>query len=92
LFGLFLGKLQCGSDTFRRTGSAIMPSVIEDFAFIAKRAQEIRIARYHELAVSDPTPAHPLQTVPEQEVTVAGFRYAPGFEHLAAPQPDDATR
>ena len=57
-----------------------MPSVIEDFAFIAKRAQEIRIARYHELGVSDPTPANPPQTVPEQAVTGAGFRYAPGFD------------
>jgi hypothetical protein len=92
LFGPFLGKLQCGSDTFKRTGSASMPSVIEDFAFIAKRAQEIRIARYHELGVSDPTPANPPQTVPEQAVTGAGFRYAPGFEHLAVPQPDDAAR
>ena len=74
-----------------------MPSLIEDFAFIAKRAQEIRVARYQELGVSAPKPPAPPQTVPQQTapqqaVTGEGFRYAPGFEHLAVPQPDDATR
>jgi hypothetical protein len=86
-----LGKLQHGSNIVRRTGSAGMPSVIEDFAFIAKRAQEIRVARYHELGVSDPIPPAAPQTVPNQAVTDGGFRYAPGFEHLAAALPDDAT-
>ena len=68
-----------------------MPSVVEDFACIAKRAQEIRVARYVELGVSDPNPPKPPQTVAKQEVTGGGFRYAPGFEHLATPAPDDAT-
>ena len=69
-----------------------MPSVIEDFAFIAKRAQEIRVARYQELGVSAPNPPAP-QTVTQQtaakQTVTDGFRYAPGFEHLAA-LPDDA--
>ncbi len=67
-----------------------MPSVVDDFTFIAKRAQEIRVARYHELGVCDPNPPSVPQVVPEQAVTSEGFRYAPGFEHLAAPLPDDA--
>jgi hypothetical protein len=67
-----------------------MPSVIEDFAFIARRAHEIRMARYHELGVSDPNPPVAPQAVTEQAVTGGGFRYAPGFEHLAVPLPDDA--
>jgi hypothetical protein len=73
-----------------------MPSVIEDFDFIAKRASEIRMARYHELGVSPPVaPAQPQP--PKQQTAPAlkycdGFRYAPGFEHLAGkapPPPDD---
>ena len=68
-----------------------MPSVIEDFAFIAQRAHEIRMARYHELGVSDPNPPAAPQAITEQTVTGGGFRYAPGFEHLAGPLSDDGT-
>jgi hypothetical protein len=60
-----------------------MPSVIDDFAFIAKRAQEIRAARYQELGVSSPNPPDPPQSVVSETATNSGFRYAPGFEHLA---------
>jgi hypothetical protein len=71
-----------------------MPSLIEDFAFIAKRAQEIRVARYQELGVSAPNPPAAPQTVPQQTVSpqavTEGFRYAPGFEHLAALSNDAA--
>jgi hypothetical protein len=63
-----------------------MPSAVEDFAFIAKRAAEIRAARYQELGVSPPTSAKtsppPPQAVSAPEEN-GGFRYAPGFEHLA---------
>jgi hypothetical protein len=64
-----------------------MPSVIEDFEFIAKRASEIRAARYHELGVSPP-PSLPQEQPPPEETATApkccdGFRYAPGFERLA---------
>ena len=72
-----------------------MPSVIEDFDFIAKRASEIRMARYHELGVSPP--AAPAQPQPStQQAAPApkccdGLRYAPGFENLAGevPPPTD---
>ena len=71
-----------------------MPSVVEDFAFIAKRAHEIRAARYHELGVSPPSspqpPPHPVEeTTLAAQASAGGFRYAPGFEHLAHPQPID---
>ena len=73
-----------------------MPSVIEDFDFIAKRASEIRMARYHELGVSPPTaPAQsqpPTQQAAPAPKCCDGFRYAPGFECLAEespPQIDD---
>jgi hypothetical protein len=76
-----------------------MPSVVEDFAFIAKRAQEISAARYQELGVSPPnSPELPAvspksaarQSTPTQSCS-GGFRYAPGFEHLAgAPLADHA--
>jgi hypothetical protein len=64
-----------------------MSSVIEDFNFIARRASEIRAARYHELGVSPPTSA-PQAQPPTQEAAPArkccdGFKYAPGFGHLA---------
>lgn len=68
-----------------------MPSLIEDFAYIAKRAGEIRAARYRELGVSPPVP--PERPVPEAQEGAAapgccdGFRYAPGFEHLARETP-----
>ena len=64
-----------------------MPSVIEDFNFIAQRAREIRMARYHELGVSPPAaPAQPrpaMQQATPEPKCCDGFRYAPGFEHLA---------
>jgi hypothetical protein len=73
-----------------------MSSVIEDFDFIARRASEIRAARYHELGVSPPTSA-PQAQPPTQESAPGpkccdGFKYAPGFGHLAgasSPQTDD---
>jgi hypothetical protein len=68
-----------------------MPSVVDDFAFIAQRAHEIRMARYQELGVSPPRSPKPLQEAAKQSGPAqshsGGFRYAPGFEHLAAPQP-----
>lgn len=74
-----------------------MPSVIEDFDFIAKRAHEIRMARYHELGVSPP--AVPTQRKPATQPAAPspkccdGFRYAPGFEHLAGEaHPSDRRR
>ncbi len=60
-----------------------MPSVVDDFAFIAKRVHEIRAARYQELGVSPPSPPDPPQPAAKQTATIGGFRYAPGFEHLA---------
>ena len=73
-----------------------MPSVIEDFDFIAKRASEIRMARYHELGVSPPAAAAQQQPATQQAAPAPkccdGFRYAPGFEHLVGespPQTDD---
>jgi hypothetical protein len=60
-----------------------MPSVVDDFAFIAKRVREIRAARYEELGVTSPNPPDPPQPVARETATVGGFRYAPGFEHLA---------
>ena len=67
-----------------------MPSLIEDFAFIAKRAQEIRIARYQELGVSPPNSPDTPQPVAKETATSGGFRYAPGFEYLAeSPRPDE---
>ncbi len=65
-----------------------MPSVVDDFAFIAKRVQEIRAARYQELGVSSPVQPDPPQPVAKQTATGSGFRYAPGFEHLAESPPD----
>ena len=69
-----------------------MSSVVEDFSFIAKRAHEIRLARYQELGVSPPSSPEPIQKVASQPAPVqsrcGGFRYAPGFEHLAVPQPE----
>jgi len=65
-----------------------MPSVVDDFAFIAKRVHEIRAARYQELGVSSPSPPDPPRPIAEQSPAGGGFRYAPGFEHLAEPPPD----
>ena len=71
-----------------------MASVVEDFAFIAKRAHEIKAARYSELGVSPPSSCEQPQELATQpspaQSHCGGFRYAPGFEHLAEPQPDDA--
>jgi hypothetical protein len=71
-----------------------MASVVEDFTFIAQRVHEIRAARYHELGVSPPAfPEQPQETTepsaPAQS-QCGGFRYAPGFEHLAEPHLHDA--
>jgi hypothetical protein len=70
-----------------------MPSVVEDFAFIAKRAQEIRAARYQELGVSPPNSPEPPRDATRQPATTqsrcGGFRYAPGFEYLAEAHPGD---
>jgi hypothetical protein len=60
-----------------------MPSVVDDFAFIAKRVQEIRAARYQELGVSSPNKADLPQPVAKEPAGGGGFRYAPGFEYLA---------
>lgn len=64
-----------------------MPSAVDDFAFIAKRVAEIRTARYQELGVSPPAlPEQPPDPAPEPAAATSsgsGFRYAPGFEHLA---------
>ena len=60
-----------------------MPSVVDDFAFIAKRVREIRAARYQELGVASPNPPDPPQPVASETATVGGFRYAAGFGHLA---------
>ena len=65
-----------------------MPSAVDDFTFIAKRAAEIRAARYHELGVSPPWPAvePPPATQPATSASpdTGGFKYAPGFEHCAS--------
>lgn len=71
-----------------------MASVVEEFSFIAKRASEIRAARYHELGVSPPTsseqPQAPAQDASPAPTNSGGFKYAPGFEHLGAePSPVD---
>jgi hypothetical protein len=60
-----------------------MPSIVDDFAFIAKRVHEIRAARYQELGVSSPNPSAPPQPAAKEATSACGFRYAPGFEHLA---------
>jgi hypothetical protein len=62
-----------------------MPSLVDDFDFIARRASEIRAAHYQELGVSPP--GSPQSQPPAQQDAPApkcsdGFRYAPGFEHL----------
>jgi hypothetical protein len=68
-----------------------MPSVVDDFAFIAKRAHEIRMARYQELGVSSPNSAGMPQPVAKETAIGDGFRYAPGFEYLAeSPRPEAA--
>jgi hypothetical protein len=69
-----------------------MPSLIEDYAYIAQRAREIRAARYRELGVSPPgpPPGQPAAEVPESPdapTCCDGFRYASGFEHLAHTAP-----
>jgi hypothetical protein len=65
-----------------------LPSVIEDFAFIAKRVSEIRAARYHELGVSPPASPEQPNPLAQENYSAAsdngGFKYARGFEHLAA--------
>jgi hypothetical protein len=64
-----------------------MPSAIEDFDFIARRAREIRAARYLELGVSPPASPEEAQAPVPQAVPAperpCGFKYAHGFEHLA---------
>jgi len=67
-----------------------MPSLIEDFEYIAQRAREIRAARYRELGVTPPVQSEQPAEVPEGQATPQfcdGFRYAPGFEHLAHAAP-----
>jgi hypothetical protein len=71
----------------QQIGSVSMPSIVDDFAFIAKRVQEIRAARYLELGVSSPNPPEPPPRVATDTATGGGFRYAPGFEHLADSPP-----
>ncbi len=72
-----------------------MPSIVEEFEFIARRANEIRAARYHELGVSPPESAGrsrpPIEQAARSPDHRGGFRYAPGFEHLAEapPSPDE---
>ena len=69
-----------------------MASVIEDFEFIAKRVAEIRAARYQELGMSAPAAAgdarSPAPASAPAQPYCGGFKYAPGFEHLADEQPD----
>ena len=64
-----------------------MPSAVEDFAFIAKRAAEIRAARNHELGVSPPMPVEEIpastQAPASDTPRTGGFKYAPGYEYLA---------
>jgi hypothetical protein len=65
-----------------------MPSAVDDYTFIAKRAAEIRAARYQELGVSPPRPAveppPPPRPAAAASPDTGGFKYAPGFEHLAS--------
>ena len=65
-----------------------MPSLIEDFDYIARRASEIRAARYQELGVSPPAtseqPPHDDERTAPAPQSGGGFQYAPGYEHLAA--------
>jgi hypothetical protein len=72
-----------------------MRSIIEDFAFIARRAHEIRMARYQELGVCPPrspeSPPPPAEEKAPPQGGTGGFRYAPGFEHLAQRSPIDDT-
>jgi hypothetical protein len=79
------GRPRCGALHARRSGR--MPSVVEDFAYIAKRVAEIRTARYQELGVSPPTtperPQAPARQSAAEPSNGGGFRYAPGFEYLA---------
>ena len=60
-----------------------MPSVVEDFESIARRAKEIRAARYQVLGVSPASPAPAAPPEAPAPTPGGGFRYAPGFEHLA---------
>jgi hypothetical protein len=73
-----------------------MPSIVEDFSFIAKRVHEIRAARYHELGVSPPVSSEQSQPSVRQEplapTNCDGFRYAPGFEPATSPPVDDWDR
>jgi len=64
-----------------------MASVVEDFEFIAQRVSGIRAAHYHELGVSPPASPEQPRSPTQEDVPAAtgdgGFKYAPGFEHLA---------
>jgi len=68
-----------------------MPGLIEDYEYIARRAREIRAARWLELGVSPPaSEKQPPQTVPRDAAEPEccdGFRYASGFEHLGGQSP-----
>ena len=70
-----------------------MPSIIEDFDYIARRVHEIRAARYHELGVSPPASSGPTQPPVEPDLpaptTCDGFKYAPGFEPQASSPVDE---
>jgi hypothetical protein len=61
-----------------------MPGLIEDYEYIARRAKEIRAARWVELGVSPPVwEARPPPAAPPDAPDgkrCDGFRYAPGFE------------
>jgi hypothetical protein len=68
-----------------------MPSVVDDFSFIARRVKEIRTARYNELGVSPPASSGQLQPSVQQATPTptncGGFKYAPGFEPQTAKSP-----
>jgi hypothetical protein len=66
-----------------------MPSIVEDFSFIAKRVHEIRAARYHELGVSPPVSSEQSQPSVRQEPLAPT---TPGFEPATSPPVDDWDR
>ena len=58
-----------------------MPSVVDDFEFIARRAGEIRSARWHELGVSPPVVSNTPQSIVPPEST----EESQGSHQAAAP-------